>query len=362
MTQSGFIIKATCEGHSNIQTMGLREGFEELVMDVAEAFDLIPASVTIFSLHNGTKLMVHLGAQGDLDVVLAEAMEWGSHVITLQVSGIAARRSLDGFGALAGAAATLSQVFYLIWMITEGLASFAKELQLWSIVIFTVLVNLGNYFYLLDDESDKNHPFRLWVRPLGRRVLMMLLAPFTGDVFPFVACKTCGLDAPIRASTRDGIVKWGVIMMVIQDGFVLWLLQGMHTGEGAVPLGTGAPLACLALTAFSVVLNLPRRVSHFVLGSCEAEFMRKEQLADDAKISMYAAQKIAFKPSQTSPPKERPPARPPMPQNGSQRSPPPPAAAVSAPRGAPSAKSPPAQQRGKPAPTPKGGKGSKSMM
>lgn len=367
MSASGFIIKASCEGHSNIQTMGLREGYEELVMDVAEAFDLIPASITIFSLHNGTKLMVHLGAQGDLDVVCAEAMEWGSHVLTLQVSGVAARRSLDGFGALAGAAATISQLFYLHWVITQSGVGFYRELQLWCIIVFTILVNLGNYFYLLDDENDKNHPFRLWVRPAWRRMMMLVIAPFTGDVLPLIACKACGMDAPLRSATRDGIVKWGIIMMVIQDGFLLWLLQGIHTGDDAIPLDTGAPLVCLALTAFSVVLNLPRRIAHFVLASCEAEFMRKEQLADDAKISMYAAQKIAFKPSQQSPQKERPkspPSRPPMPaaQNGSQRSPPQSAPSPPPSRAAPQGKQAPSV-RGKPAATPpKGGKGSKSMM
>jgi hypothetical protein len=367
MSQSGFIIKATCDGQSNIQTMGLRAGYDELVMDVAEAFDLIPASVTMFSLHNGTKLMVHLGAQGDLDVVLAESMEWGSHVLSLQVSGIAARRSLDGFGALAGVAATLSQIFYLYWMVTESGAGFMRELQLWFIVIFTVLVNLGNYFYLLDDETDKNHPFRLWVRPLGRRLLMVLLAPFTGDVLPLVGCKACGLDAPVRGVTRDGIVKWGVLMMAIQDGFVLWVMQALHTGEEALPLSTGAPLACLLLTSFSLVLNLPRRVSHFVLASCESEFMRKEELADDAKISMYASQKIAFKQPAKSPPKERPKspaARPPMPlvPNGQRATPPGPPPSGPPSRGAPPTKQTPSQRGGKPTPPPKGGKGGKSMM
>lgn len=157
---SGFIVKATCDGHPNIQTMGLREGYEELIMDCAEAFDLIPASTTIFSLHNGTKFMVHLGAQGDLDVVLAESMEWGSHVISLQVSGIAARRALDGFGALASVTATVSQILYLRWMLTQEAVGFMNELYMWAIIVFTLLINLGNFAYLFDDEADKNHPFR----------------------------------------------------------------------------------------------------------------------------------------------------------------------------------------------------------
>ena len=113
-----------------------------------------------------------------------------------------------------------------------------------------------------------------------------------GDVLPLVGCKACGLDAPIRASTRDGVVKWGVLMMVLQDGMVLWLLQAMHTGDEALPL-TAWPLSCIALTSFSVLLNLPRRVSHFVLASCDAAYREKEELADDAKMMVYVAKKIA---------------------------------------------------------------------
>ena len=198
---SGWLVKASCEGFPNIQITGLRPsrhahtrmeseqpGYEELLVDLAETFDLIPASVMLFSLHQGTKLSVHLGSQSDLDVVLAEAMEWGSHVINVTVSGIPARRSLDALGALVGAAATLSQLFYLRWMMANG-ASFYSELTMWCVAAGTLMLNIGGFFYLLDDESEKNHPFRLWIRPLSRRVLMLVLCPFTGDVLPLVACK-----------------------------------------------------------------------------------------------------------------------------------------------------------------------------
>lgn len=329
---SGFIIKASCDGHSSTQSIGLREGYQELVADLAEAFDLIPASVTLFSMHSGTKLMVHLGSQGDLDVVLAETMEWGSHMITVEVTGIPARRLLDGFGSLAAAAATISQLGYLYWIVVlDRDAPFYRELTLWFIMIFAVLANLGNFFYLLDDETDKNHPFRLWARPFSRRLIMLCLAPFTGDVLPLVGCKACGLDAPIRASTRDGVVKWGVLMMALQDGMVLWLLKAIHTGDEALPLSAWA-LACISLTGFSVMLNLPRRVSHFVLASCEAAHREKEELADDAKMMVYVAKKIAkqgerptFKdPNPSRPSASPPPARP----VASSRTTPPPANAA----------------------------------
>jgi len=308
---SGWLVKASCEGFPHVQITGLRPqrndrgeeggpGYDELVVDLAEQFDLIPASVTMFSEHQVTKYSVHLGSQGDLDVVLAEAVEWGSHVITVSVTGVPARRALDAIGALADAVATVAQIRYLMWMFTESGAGFYRELTIGSIVIVTLIVNVGGFAYLLDDESDKNHPFRLWMRPLGRRVLMIVLAPFTGDVLPLVGCKSCGLDAPIRGSTRDGVVKWGVLMMAFQHGLIMWLLYEMH----APPLGqalTSAPLMCLYATAAALVLNLPRRVSHFVLGTCEAAFREKEELADDAKISMYAAQKMQVRASSPPP-------------------------------------------------------------
>lgn len=363
---SGWLVKASCEGFPHVQITGLRPqrndrgeeggpGYDELVVDLAEQFDLIPASVTMFSEHQVTKYSVHLGSQGDLDVVLAEAVEWGSHVITVSVTGVPARRALDAIGALADAVATVAQIRYLMWMFTESGAGFYRELTIGSIVIVTLIVNVGGFAYLLDDESDKNHPFRLWMRPLGRRVLMIVLAPFTGDVLPLVGCKSCGLDAPIRGSTRDGVVKWGVLMMAFQHGLIMWLLYEMH----APPLGqalTSAPLMCLYATAAALVLNLPRRVSHFVLGTCEAAFREKEELADDAQISLFASQKMASR----APPMETP-------QSKGPSTPPKKGAAAPIVRTAGSAPPPPASKRGG-APTaskaakPPAGKGGKSMM
>ena len=207
---SGWLVKATCEGHGNsgrifnLPPQKLdrgaegNPGYHELVGELAETFDLIPASVMLFSVHQGTKLSVHLGSQGDLDVVLAETMESGSHVIYVSVSGIPARRALDALGALAVAAATVAQLVYLWWLVTLSGATFYRQLIMWSVMIATLLINLGVFFYLLDDECDKHHAFRLWARPLHRRILMLLFAPFTGDVLPLVACKVrCA-----RAHTR----------------------------------------------------------------------------------------------------------------------------------------------------------------
>lgn len=317
---SGWLVKASCEGVPHVQITGLRParneqgspsgpGYEELVMDLAEQFDLIPASLTLLSIHQGTKCPVHLGSQGDLDVVVAEAIEWGSHVITVTVAGVPARRALDALGALLDVAATVAQLLYLAWMTTGAYGTFYQELTIWSIMILTLLCNLGGFAYLLDDEYDKNHPFRLWMRPFHRRAFMFSLAPFTGDVLPLAGCKACALDAPIRSSTRDDVVKWGSLMMAFQHGMVLWLMYDTHLDEDGTPLEP-MPLACLVATLIALLFNAPRRLSHFVLGTCEAAFREKEELADDAKISMYAAQKMAFKSPDPSPSRPGTPPKP----------------------------------------------------
>ena len=83
--------------------------------------------------------------------------------------------------------------------------------------------------------------------------------------------------------------------MAFQDGMVLWIMKGLHLENGALhPELTTVPLTCLVLTLVATAFNLPRRASHFILATCEAAFREKEELADEAKISMYAAQKMAF--------------------------------------------------------------------
>jgi len=336
--------------------MALRLGYDELVQDLADSFDLIPASVTLFSKHNGTQLWVHMGSQGDLDVVLAESSEWGSHVIHVEVSGIGAGRGLDAVGCLAATAATVSQLGYLWWMVTQSSVSFLRELEVWLILVLSMLVHLGSFAYLLDDETSHNHAFRQWVRPFVKRGLMLLLAPFSGDVLVFAACGLCGFNAPIRPSTREGIVRGGIWMMLLQDGMMLSVIHAVHFGAEAPQPLSALPEACLYVTLGSLTLNLPRRLAHFLVGSCEAAFREKEELADDAQISLFASQKMASR----APPMETP-------QSKGPSTPPKKGAAAPIVRTAGSAPPPPASKRGG-APTaskaakPPAGKGGKSMM
>ena len=70
--------------------------------------------------------------------------------------------------------------------------------------------------------------------------------------------QTCGLDAPIRNDTRDGVVKWGVLMIAAQDCTVLYLLYLLHIAPDATLPLASTPLTCVSLTLISVLLNLPR--------------------------------------------------------------------------------------------------------
>ena len=136
------------------------------------------------------------------------------------------------------------------------------------------------------------------------------------------------------------MVKWGVLMMAFQDGLVLWLMYGLHMGDGAIPLST-VPRAALTATLVALAFNLPRRLAHFLLASCEAAYREKEELVDDARVYMFATTKMANKESIR-------------------------AAAEPAPPAAPIASAPPANAKAAgakgPKPTPKGGKaGGKPM-
>jgi len=302
---SGFIVKAVAANDQTLHTMALRVGYDELIADIADAFDLIPSSVNLSSQHNGTKLWVYMGSQGDLDVVLAESAEWGSHVITVEASGVSASRTLDAVGCLITSAGTISQLFYLNWMLslggTELEIDFFRELEVWVILGVAVFANIFSNFYLLDDESAHNHPFRQWQRPLFKRLLMLSLAPWSGDVLAFICSGVCGMHSPVRAATRAGVVKWGVILMLFQDVMMLSVLQALHGGEDGLPLSE-IPRACLYATVASLAINMPRRLSHFIVGACETAYREREELADDAQINMFANQKVASGASSAAPP------------------------------------------------------------
>jgi hypothetical protein len=95
----------------------------------------------------------------------------------------------------------------------------------------------------------------------------------------------------------------------------------MHAGPDGRPMSDAAQ-ACLAATIVSLAVNVPRRLSFFLVGSCETAYREKEVLADDAQISMFASQKVnAPPPPMETPqsPSKSPPSRtkpPPSSANG----------------------------------------------
>ena len=44
-----------------------------------------------------------------------------------------------------------------------------------------------------------------------------LISPLTMDLVPLLGSKTFGLAAPLREETRHRVIKWGVLMLVLQD-------------------------------------------------------------------------------------------------------------------------------------------------
>ena len=294
IAMSGFIIKAQTQGGAYV-TKPLRESYEELVADLADSFNLIPASVTLFSKHNGTQLWVHMGSKGDLDVVLAEAAEYGSHVVNIEVSGVSAVRGLDAAGCLAATAATVSQLTYLWWLMSVASVSLYREVEVASVLILACSIHLGSLIFVLDDETANNHPFRQWVRPLLKRSLLLLLGPFSSDVLPLASCGLWGCDAPLRFKTREAIVGGGLWTMVLQDGVMLSVLFALHLSpdeSNQLPLAP-IPMACLYATLASLALNAPRRLAHFLVSSCEAAYHQREELAEEAQIGVFASNKMA---------------------------------------------------------------------
>ena len=59
--------------------------------------------------------------------------------------------------------------------------------------------------------------------------------------------------------------------------------QALH-GENGSDEFSDIPRFCLIGTLISLAINLPRRLSHFFVSSCESAFHERAELADDAQI------------------------------------------------------------------------------
>ena len=156
----------------------------------------------------------------------------GMHALTVEVSGMSVSRRIDAAAFFIGCLATLSQLLYVVAIKLWPPAA-PDDVGLQAQVVFGVvlLINISATLYLLDYEIADNNDFNLWLRKWERRMLFVLAAPLTIELMPFVSSRTFGLTAPLRAATRDAVIKWSALMLVLQDGVFLWLLL-LGSGEG----------------------------------------------------------------------------------------------------------------------------------
>ena len=274
---SGMLVRAHTADYAQQESLPLPLDFDELLSTVSEAFALQRGSVRIRSKHAPTDLWVVLASQSQLMDAVREASESAMHMLTIEVSGRSARRTLDALMFALDLARLGAQVAYLWWLSEEGLSltlgpyTVSPAAALGVLLLLSVLANSIVALSVLVTELSENGALRRWFGGARGRIAPLLCSPLTLETLPLVASGVCGLDAPLRAATRDGIIQWGVVGLLVHDVLVLLLVVGVHGLPGTSPL---APLAavCLGTTALNVALNLPRRLVHFIVGAYRKSF------------------------------------------------------------------------------------------
>ena len=272
-----MLVRAHTADYAQQESLPLPLDFDELLSTVSEAFALQRGSVRIRSKHAPTDLWVVLASQSQLMDAVREASESAMHMLTIEVSGRSARRTLDALMFALDLARLGAQVAYLWWLSEEGLSltlgpyTVSPAAALGVLLLLSVLANSIVALSVLVTELSENGALRRWFGGARGRIAPLLCSPLTLETLPLVASGVCGLDAPLRAATRDGIIQWGVVGLLVHDVLVLLLVVGVHGLPGTSPL---APLAavCLGTTALNVALNLPRRLVHFIVGAYRKSF------------------------------------------------------------------------------------------
>jgi len=252
---------------------------DELFAALAEAFALHPHAINVLSLDQASGVYVNMSSQADLDIVIAEMNDEGMHALTLEVSGVSLRRNIDAAAFCVSCAATVMQLLYVValkmWPAPEDISLASKAETLISAV---ALINFSATLYLLDQEWVGE--FKEWMRGWQRVAFVWLAAPLTVEVVPFIASRTFGMDAPLRDSTRVLVIKWSVLMLLLQDCSFLWmLLVGNSEGllsEDAVEETDSLAVRqqvmrlCTLVTLANVIFNFPRRTSAWAVARCES--------------------------------------------------------------------------------------------
>ena len=111
-----MLVRAHTADYAQQESLPLPLDFDELLSTVSEAFALQRGSVRIRSKHAPTDLWVVLASQSQLMDAVREASESAMHMLTIEVSGRSARRTLDGLMFVLDLARLGAQVAYLWWL------------------------------------------------------------------------------------------------------------------------------------------------------------------------------------------------------------------------------------------------------
>ena len=209
-----MLVRAHTADYAQQESLPLPLDFDELLSTVSEAFALQRGSVRIRSKHAPTDLWVVLASQSQLMDAVREASESAMHMLTIEVSGRSARRTLDALMFALDLARLGAQVAYLWWLSEEGLSltlgpyTVSPAAALGVLLLLSVLANSIVALSVLVTELSENGALRRWFGGARGRIAPLLCSPLTLETLPLVASGVCGLDAPLRAATRDGIIQW----------------------------------------------------------------------------------------------------------------------------------------------------------
>ena len=302
MATTGFIIKAHTPSYNKTWVGPMPLDINQLSELLAETFNFHPHSLKMLSRHQASGLYVHLVTQMDLDVVVAEMNDEGMHALTVELTGMSISRYTDAYAFLLGVIATMTQIAYVATTRAFPLAG-EEDLDLaeaerhhrnrvtliLSVVLFANVVVMG---YAFDYEFTENTDFKKWMADWRRSMFCALTAPLSVDLVPFLGCKAWGFHAPVRQATRDTLIKYAVLFLVIQDGALLANLFSYNSetisrlfGEGdfddesqVEELRRYALMAAAGMTILSLVLNVPRRVSAWAVASCQARLEEQNKI------------------------------------------------------------------------------------
>ena len=188
-----MLVRAHTADYAQQESLPLPLDFDELLSTVSEAFALQRGSVRIRSKHAPTDLWVVLASQSQLMDAVREASESAMHMLTIEVSGRSARRTLDALMFALDLARLGAQVAYLWWLSEEGLSltlgpyTVSPAAALGVLLHLSVLANSIVALSVLVTELSENGALRRWFGGARGRIAPLLCSPLTLETLPLVA-------------------------------------------------------------------------------------------------------------------------------------------------------------------------------